>query len=123
MKPAPPGPLVEIVPAADPVSRTFTAKIALPALPGLRSGLFGKALFVAGQRQGMVVPRQAVVERGQLVGVFVLEEGKIARLRLVKMGKTFGDRVEILSGLAAGERIVVEGAQGLSDGSPVEVRG
>jgi multidrug efflux pump subunit AcrA (membrane-fusion protein) len=50
----------------------------------------------------------------------VLDPGGIARLRLVKTGKVHGDRIEILSGLSPGERIVVEGVEKVSDGSRVQ---
>jgi multidrug efflux pump subunit AcrA (membrane-fusion protein) len=114
------GAIVEIVPAADPMSRTFTVKIDLPATPGLRSGLYGKARLMVGRQEALVISRKATIERGQLVGVFVLDPGGIARLRLIKTGKVYGDRIEILSGLSPGERIVVEGVEKVSDGSRVQ---
>lgn len=116
------GSVVEIVPAADPLSRTFTVKIDLPPTPGLRSGLYGKARFTVGQQKALVIPRKAIVERGQLEGVFVLDQEHTAHLRLVKTGKGYGDLVEILSGLRPGEQIVVEGIEKVSDGSRVEVK-
>jgi multidrug efflux pump subunit AcrA (membrane-fusion protein) len=110
------GRVAEIVPAADPTSRTVTVKVDLPADPELRSGLFGRARFPAGERQALLVPGTALVERGQLTGVYVVDTQGIAQLRLVTAGARRGDRVEILSGLRAGERIVVEGAERVSDG-------
>jgi RND family efflux transporter MFP subunit len=110
------GRVAEIVPAADPTSRTVTVKVDLPADPELRSGLFGRARFPAGERQALLVPGTALVERGQLTGVYVVDTQGIAQLRLVTAGARREDRVEILSGLRAGERIVVEGAERVSDG-------
>jgi hypothetical protein len=66
-----------------------------------------------------LVPRAAVVERGQLTSVFVVDTQGIAQLRLVTAGARQGDRVEILSGLGAGERIVVEGVERVTDGARV----
>jgi hypothetical protein len=86
----------------------------------LRSGLFGKARFLTGQKPGITVLKRAIIERGQLSSVFVVDTSSIARLRLIKTGKSFGDRVEVLSGLNENEQVVIEGAQELSDGSPVE---
>jgi RND family efflux transporter MFP subunit len=103
------GGVSEITPAADPMSRSYTVKIDLPARQGLRSGLYGVARFTSGRKQAMVVLRKAVVERGQLVGVFVVDDASVARLRLVKTGKSYGENVEVLSGLSDGERIVVDG--------------
>jgi multidrug efflux pump subunit AcrA (membrane-fusion protein) len=114
------GRVVEIIPAADPASRTVTVKLDLPGDPGLRSGLFGRARFPAGERQALLVPISALTERGQLTAVYVVDGQNIARLRLVTAGARHADRVEILSGLTAGERIVVEGAARVGDGSPVE---
>ena len=113
------GRVVEIIPASDPSSRTVTVKLDLPVDPGLRSGLFGRARFPAGERQVLVVPSSALVERGQLTAVYVVDDQAIARLRLVTAGGRHADRVEILSGLDAGERVVVEGASRVSDGSRV----
>jgi membrane fusion protein, multidrug efflux system len=96
-----------------------TVKLDLPAGPGLRSGLFGRARFPAGERQALLVPIAALVERGQLTAVYVVGADDVARLRLVTAGTRHADRVEILSGLAGGERIVVEGAPRVSDGARV----
>ena len=67
----------------------------------------------------MTVPKTAIHERGQLTSVFVVDEKSTARLRLVKTGKPYGDRIEILSGLAEGERVVSD-AKGVSDGARIE---
>jgi RND family efflux transporter MFP subunit len=117
------GTVVEIVPASDPASRTYLVKISI-ALPGgnqqiIRSGLYGKAGFITGQTQAITIPQKAVVERGQLTSVYVVDQSGIARMRLVKTGKTYGDRVEVLSGLTEGEQIVVDGGAAVSDGSRV----
>ena len=114
------GHVAEVVPTADPASRSHTVKIDLPNQPGLRSGSYGKALFASGQKQAITIPRRAVTERGQLVSVFVVDESGTARLRLIKTGKTYGDRVEVLTGLSEGERIVVDRLEAVSDGSRVE---
>lgn len=111
----------EIVPAVDAASRTYTAKIDLPAAPNLRSGIFGRATFASGGRPVVSVPPAAVVERGQLQQLYVVEDGQ-ARLRIVTAGRKAGDRVEVLSGLAAGEKVVVPVPADLRDGARVEVR-
>ena len=100
------GKVLQIVPAADPASRTFLVKIELPTDPGLRSGLFGRAQFSRGKRQALLIPRSAVVERGQLQGVFVLNQNKVANLRYVTLGKPSGSGIEVLTGLQGGEWLV-----------------
>ena len=112
--------VAEVIPAADPASRSVTVKLDLPAVPGLRSGAFGRARFPAGERKALLVPARALVERGQLTGVYVVDERSVARLRLVTAGQRRGDRVEILSGLNPGERVVTEGVERVTDGGRVE---
>jgi RND family efflux transporter MFP subunit len=115
------GSVEEIVPAANPNSRSYIVKVGVPNLPGvhLQSGVYGKARFLSGQRQALVIPQTAITQRGQLRGIFVVDQSGFARLRLVKTGKAFGDRVEVLSGLNAGEQIVTEGPATIQDGTRV----
>lgn len=113
------GTVAEILPAADPMSRSYTVKIDVSA-QSLRSGLYGTAQFVRGQRQAITIPPNAISQRGQLTGVFVVDDSGIARLRLIKTGKMHGDRAEVLSGLNEGERIVVDGVAKVNDGVKVQ---
>ena len=112
------GTVEEIVPAADPATRSYVVKIALANAGDIhmRSGLYGKARFVTGQRKILSVPQTAVAQQGQLAGVFVVDQSGVARLRLVKTGRVVGDRIELLSGLNDGEEIVSEGIASLRDG-------
>lgn len=111
----------EIVPSVDATSRAFIAKIDLPGMPNLRSGLFGRARFSTGKRSVVAVPAAAVVERGQIQWVFVAD-GDTARGRIVTLGQRHEDSVEVLSGLRAGEKIVASASGELLDGSKLEVR-
>lgn len=116
------GRVTEIVPAADPASRTFQAKVALPPGTECLSGEYAAADFPVGKASGLSVPRSAVVERGQLEGVFVIGGQNVATYRLIKTGRAFGDRVRVLSGLSAGERVAVTGLEKLRDGVKVEAQ-
>ncbi len=111
----------EIVPAVDAASRAYTVKIDLPALGALRSGVFGRAAFHLGSRSMLTLPAAAVIERGQLQAVMVVDN-LIARTRLVTAGQAVKDRVEVLSGLSAGETVIFPVPRGLEDGARVEVR-
>jgi multidrug efflux pump subunit AcrA (membrane-fusion protein) len=111
----------EIAPNTDPGSRTFRIKVDLPPTPSLRPGQFVRLLVPVEERRSLRVPAAAVVQRGQLEIVFVAAH-QIAQLRLAKTGRGFGDTVEILSGLDAGDSVVVAGADRLSDGQPLEVK-
>ena len=111
----------EIVPSVDSASRTYIVKLDLPATPNLRTGMFGRAVFPLGMQKVVAVPLAALMERGQLQSVFVVEDG-VAHTRLVTTGRHTKDGVEVLSGLNAGEKLVVPLPQGLQDGARVEVR-
>ena len=128
------GRVAEIVPAIDPRARAFTAKIDLPVLSELRSGLYGRAIFALGSRAVLAIPAAAVTERGQLASVFVADGG-VAKARFVTLGEQRGTvstvrcgdspdcpRVAVLSGLNPGERLICPVPAGLADGAPVEVR-
>ena len=117
----------EIQPTADPASRSSIVKIDLPdsllkkgPVRILRSGLYGIARFPLGKKETITVPQKAILQRGQLLQVYVVDSSQTARMRLIKTGKTFGDRVEILSGIRDGERIIIEGMERVSDGNRVE---
>jgi RND family efflux transporter MFP subunit len=113
------GRIAEIVPAVDPVTRTFTVKVDI-AGKGLRSGSYGKAMIPVGTRKGLNIPRTAILERGALTSVWVVGGDNIARMRLVKVGGATGNQVEILAGLSAGELIVAAGAEAVVDGVKLE---
>jgi len=110
----------EIVPAVDASSRSYIVKIDLPA-GQLRSGMFGRAVFSMGTQRVTAVPASALIERGQLQSVFVVENGA-AHTRLVTTGRRVGDSVELLSGLNPGETVVRPVPPSLRDGARVEVR-
>jgi len=111
----------EIVPAVDAASRAYIVKIDLLPASQLRSGLFGKATFALGTRQALAIPLKALQENGQLQSVFVVSNGE-ARTRLITAGRRFQDSVEVLSGLTAGEIVVLAPPAALADGACVEVR-
>jgi RND family efflux transporter MFP subunit len=115
------GRVVEVVPIVDAATRSFVAKIDLPPLPGLWTGMFGRAAFAAGKREVLLVPESAVIERGQIRSVYV-SAGGTARLRLVTLGEARDELREVLSGLTAGERIIVAPPPLLADGRRVAIQ-
>lgn len=100
------GTIQEILPAADPASRSFLVKIDLPALSQVRAGMYGTVEFVNGVRRAIVIPRTAVVMRGSLACVYVLDSKGIAQLRYLTLGAQQGDLIEVLSGISSGEKLV-----------------
>ncbi len=112
--------IAEIVPTADPASRTFVAKIPL-SQKSLKSGMFGRGSLTLGTSvNGISVPIKAVVERGALTSVWIVDKENIAHLRLVKVGRQTGERSEILSGLSDGDRVVVTGMEKVTEAAKVE---
>lgn len=115
------GTVSEITPVADAQSRTFLVKLDLPSTPGLRTGQFGRAAVPVSETRVLRIPASAVVHRGQMEIVFVIDKGRV-QLRLVKTGKRFGDEVEVVSGIENGEQVATENVARLVDGQRVEVQ-
>ncbi|MDJ0784811.1 MAG: efflux RND transporter periplasmic adaptor subunit [Desulfosarcinaceae bacterium] len=117
------GRIDRIVPLADARSRSFQLKVRLPqtglAAP-LRSGMFARVSVPVGKAGLLLVPTSAIISQGQLDGVFKVDGEQIARFRLVRVGRTYVDRVEILSGLKPGERFVPAPPVTLADGARIE---
>lgn len=117
------GKIVRLEPAADLQTRTFIVEVAVPnpdrrLLPGMITQVeFQRASL----EDALLLPQDLLVTRLDGNGVFVVEGDSIARWRPVKLGRIVGDQVEILEGLAAGDRLVVVGHRGLADGDAVMV--
>jgi len=101
------GKVREIVPQADPRTRTLLVKVSLPAEAGLISGQFGTLAIPTGTYQAIVVPSRAIHKIGQLQLVSVLDDKGVPHRRFVTLGRSHKDMVEVLSGLRAGELVVV----------------
>jgi len=98
------GTVEEIGPSADPLSRSFLVKVALPVTEGLYPGMFGRLRIRLEERPTVLIPLSAVSQVGQLKTVRVLKEGRWVR-RYVTVGGRIGERVDVLSGLEGGETI------------------
>jgi multidrug efflux system membrane fusion protein len=98
------GHVARVVLSADPVTRTYPVKIAMPATSGLLPGMFGRADFPLGNSDTMVIDRKLLVDRAGLRGVFVVDAQDTLRFRWLRIGREWPDRVEVLAGLAPGER-------------------
>jgi len=116
-----PAVVTEVVPAIDPATRTFLVKADLP--PGMaRTGQSGRVRFDAGEGTALAVPRSAITRAAGSDGVFSVGDDNVARLSPVTLGASFGDRVEVLSGLSPGARVAVSAVDRLADGDRVETR-
>ncbi|NDV23238.1 efflux RND transporter periplasmic adaptor subunit [Desulfovibrio sp. JC022] len=92
----------EVVPSADPLTRTFLVKAGLDPLPGLYPGMFGRLLIPVGKREVVLIPSKAVSRVGQLETVLV-QSGEVWEPVYVRSGASSGSKVEILSGLSGNE--------------------
>jgi RND family efflux transporter MFP subunit len=102
------GAIDEIVPFAEPGARTLLVKVRLPQDPALLAGMFGRVEVPAGEASRLLVPAAAVERVGQLEFAQVLRADGGAERRLVTTGRTGGEaEVEVLSGLAEGEQVLV----------------
>ena len=111
------GTVTEVGRAADADVRSFLVKIELPADGRLRSGMFGRARFSTQPQRALTVPDSALVQRGQVTSVFVVENG-VARVRLVNVRGT-----EVLAGVSDGDVVIVNPPSTLTDGRRVTVGG
>ncbi len=114
--------ITALTPGGDPLShrRGLRARVVSPS-EELRSGSFARIELpsATAAAEGAWVPRSALIERGDLIGVFVAEGGR-AQLRWVSLGEPAGDRVPVRAGLRPGEP-VIDSPGALRDGQPVEV--
>ncbi len=97
----------EIVPQADPLTRTILVKVDLPKEAGLVSGLFGRLRVPIGDYSTLVVAKSAIRQSGQLNLVQVLEKPGVPVRRFVQIGPEHGSLVEVLSGVQAGDEVVM----------------
>jgi RND family efflux transporter MFP subunit len=98
------GTISEIVPEAESASRAFQVKVTGPCPEGVYSGMFGRILIPLDEERVLLIPRMALKTVGQLDLVNVVENGTISR-RAIRVGRTFGENIEVLSGLREGEQV------------------
>lgn len=110
------GKVAEMEAGADAATHTVSVRIGLPRDAAIQSGMFGRAMFRRGEKKAVVVKSAAVVERGQLRGLFVVNGNGLTEWRVVTTGPANGGETEILSGLADGERYVADPGERELDG-------
>ncbi len=110
------GVITRVVPAGDSTTRRYKVKIVLKNHVGLLSGMFGRVNFVLGEKSSVVIPKSALIERGGLLGVFVINENKEAHFRWLQLGSKEEDSVEVRSGLLANENIVLHAKPQIREG-------
>lgn len=113
------GTIYTLVSAANPKTRSHTVKLSLPAISNVNTGTFARVSFKRGERQTILVPQSAVIDRAGIEGVFVVREGK-AYFAMVRTGMEMDGKVEIQSGLELGEMIVTDNNRSLLNGDTVK---
>ncbi len=116
------GRVARISPVLDPSTRTATAEIEIPN-PGmqLRAEMFVRVeMNLESTREAVLIPREALVYRGDSSGVFTIEDGKQA-FRYIETGLTQDDDVEVAGNLPAGTVIIAKGASMLREGDRIQI--
>lgn len=114
-----PAPVEEILPTTDAATRSVEVRLGLPPRNDVGAGLFARVRVPVGETETLRVPQTAVVHQGQLAGVFAVDEDATARFVLVRTGTTEEGRIEILSGLQDGQRVVANPPATLQHGHRV----
>jgi RND family efflux transporter MFP subunit len=101
---------VSILPAADAQTHTTQVRLDLPpGVEGLYPGMFARAYFAVGKVKKLLIPAAAVAKRSEVTGAYVVGENGEIRFRQLRVGEAAGgDEVEVLAGLAAGEKVALD---------------
>jgi len=117
------GAISRIVPSGDPLTRRYKVKIALPEEKGLLPGMFGRAHFLIGTEVLPIIPQAAMVERGGLHGVFVVDDNSRAYFRWLRTGRNEGSGTVVRAGLTVGERFVAIADARIREGDLIHAEG
>ncbi len=110
------GVVSDVVPAVDPRTRNFLVKIEVKG-EGLQSGMYVNVRLPVAKRSAILLPRDIIIEKGQLTGVYTIGSDNLITYRLVRLGKKYGDKREILTGLNPGEKVLTAGLERAVDGA------
>lgn len=119
------GRIAQVAPVLDPATRTAQIEVEVPNPNArLKPGMYAKVDFVVEHKENtLVVPANAVVDLNGKKGVFLPDEGDIARFKAVTVGMSQPDQVEIVDGLMEGTRVVTTGAAALREGDRIVLLG
>lgn len=122
------GKVAEISTSAQNTGGQYIVKIDLDKSEDILSGMFVNAVFpmdkteVKTSSKLVLIPQQVIITQGQLKGIYVISDDNTAILRWLRLGKTYGNDIEVLSGLAAGEKYVIKADGRLFNGAKVNVQ-
>lgn len=111
--------ITKVVKHIDPTTRTFKVKIDITSLAG---GQFAKINIPVAKKDAITVPNSAIVEKGELTGVYTVDSENVISYILIRTGKTYDDKVEVLSGLSDGDKIITVGVEKAIDGGKINAK-
>ncbi len=109
--------IIAIVPKINPMTRTFRIKT---SVDGLNSGQYIKVKIPVGKKEAIIVPTYAIVQKGQLTGVYVVDKNNIISYRLIRKGDETYGKVEVLTGLNPDDKIIIKGIENAVDGGKIK---
>jgi len=113
------GTVIELAPTVDPAARKIHIKIQITS-EGLKSGLYARVKLSTNKKETVLLPKKAIVEKGQLTGVYAVDNQGLVLYRIVRLGKAYNDQIEILSGINSGDKVIIEGVEKAVDGGVVK---
>ena len=121
-----PGTVTEVSTSAKNTGGQYLVKVVLDKTEvDILSGMYATVQFPIEKKTDVsmvLVPQQAIVKRGQLTGIYTVSQSNTAMLRWLRLGRTFGDNVEVLSGLAADENYIVSAEGKLYNGANITIK-
>ncbi len=114
------GTIARVVPAGDSTTRRYKVKISLQNHEGLLSGMFGRVSFILGEKPSIIIPTSALITRGGLHGVLVVNEQQEAYFRWLNLGVETKEGIEVRAGLLADEKIILQGNNQIREGDIVK---
>lgn len=109
-----------VIPSANPGSRTYDVEAIIDSpIANLKSGMFARLVIEIGTREVIVAPLEAIIRRGQLTGVWIVDEQNTAHLRWIRLGHALGQQQEVLSGLNGDETLILSSSTPLTEGDKV----
>jgi RND family efflux transporter MFP subunit len=122
------GEIVELSSSGANTSGQYMVTVRLNELPKeVKAGMYAQLEFESGDSTSeaggsLLVPREAIVQQGQLSGIYTVSSQNTALLRWLRLGRSFGDQVEVLSGLEPGEVFILSAESKLYNGAPVAIQ-
>ena len=86
----------------------------------LKPGMFARVYLLKDKEDVLLIDKSLIIKKGQLTGVYTVSQQQEAMLRWIRLGKGYGDKVEVLSGLIEGEQLITSAASKLTDGALIK---